>query len=269
MRNDRLKKTVLSLSCSAVFLSFFFAMSAFAEMDVLPGAAPPATPPTAPQQTMPQTMDAPPMQPPASAPAPVVNPQPSGFYYYCESYKAYYPTVGSCPESWVAIPVAAPPPTNMGWGLRPVTLEPAPEERDVVGRPNVLSAEIFGRALNYSLDFDRQLSDYVSLGVGFSYWDDSLHWNTYQASVTAIPLYMNFYSSQRESRGFLSVGADLIRVSNPGDSGETFENSGVAGTVGGGFEFRDQHGFLARLAAFLIIGRSTLFNPALSIGVSF
>jgi hypothetical protein len=29
---------------------------------------------------------------------------PERYWYYCESYRAYYPTVGYCPEGWRAIP---------------------------------------------------------------------------------------------------------------------------------------------------------------------
>ena len=38
-------------------------------------------------------------------PAPVYSqpPQP-GYWYYCPSAGAYYPTVGSCPEPWVPVP---------------------------------------------------------------------------------------------------------------------------------------------------------------------
>ena len=29
-----------------------------------------------------------------------------GYWYYCRSYGAYYPSVESCPEEWVPVPVS-------------------------------------------------------------------------------------------------------------------------------------------------------------------
>ena len=38
------------------------------------------------------------VQPPAPA-----TPAPTAYWYYCESAKAYYPYVPSCPETWVKV----------------------------------------------------------------------------------------------------------------------------------------------------------------------
>lgn len=41
------------------------------------------------------------------APPVVMAPPPpptQRYWYYCESYRAYYPTVGYCPEGWRALP---------------------------------------------------------------------------------------------------------------------------------------------------------------------
>lgn len=45
--------------------------------------------------------------PPPVVVAPVVAPpppRPQRLWYYCESYRAYYPTVNYCPEGWVTVP---------------------------------------------------------------------------------------------------------------------------------------------------------------------
>lgn len=45
--------------------------------------------------------------PPPVVVAPVVAPpppRPQRMWYYCESYRAYYPTVNYCPEGWVTVP---------------------------------------------------------------------------------------------------------------------------------------------------------------------
>lgn len=53
-------------------------------------------------------------QPPATAPAPVtVQAQPpQQYWYYCDSRKAYYPYVASCPQAWRPVPAQPPVPTQ-------------------------------------------------------------------------------------------------------------------------------------------------------------
>lgn len=42
-------------------------------------------------------------EPPAYAQA-TPAPPPQGYWYYCPSAQAYYPTAPSCPEAWVKVP---------------------------------------------------------------------------------------------------------------------------------------------------------------------
>ena len=35
--------------------------------------------------------------------------QPSGYWYYCETSRGYYPYVKDCPSGWKAVPPAPPP----------------------------------------------------------------------------------------------------------------------------------------------------------------
>jgi hypothetical protein len=37
-------------------------------------------------------------------------PQPVGWWYYCESARAYYPYVNACPTGWQRVPATPPPP---------------------------------------------------------------------------------------------------------------------------------------------------------------
>jgi hypothetical protein len=41
---------------------------------------------------------------PAFIEPPPVYVQPSGYWYYCPSARAYYPYVAACPEPWVPVP---------------------------------------------------------------------------------------------------------------------------------------------------------------------
>lgn len=40
---------------------------------------------------------------PAPAPAPAVQPAQTGFWYYCEKSKGYYPYVTRCPTGWLKV----------------------------------------------------------------------------------------------------------------------------------------------------------------------
>ena len=42
--------------------------------------------------------------PPVVEAPPVYGPDPSGYWYYCPSAGAYYPTVPACSEPWVPVP---------------------------------------------------------------------------------------------------------------------------------------------------------------------
>ncbi len=216
---------------------------------------------TNPSQALPPPV--PPTQPPASQES-----RSMGFYYYCGSTKAYYPTVASCPEPWIAIPLAAPP-AVMGQNQ----LEPKEDDstEPVSAHPNAASLEVFGRASIYSLDFDRAISDHITLGAGIAYWDAYQWWphNNYEASITVIPVYMNYYFTQDHARGFISAGADFINASQSGLGNGTFTQSGVAAVLGGGFECRNRSNFLFRLGGFLIVGRTTTLNPSIGLGIVF
>ena len=37
---------------------------------------------------------------------PTYDDQGSGYWYYCPSYGAYYPSVGTCTEAWVPVPAS-------------------------------------------------------------------------------------------------------------------------------------------------------------------
>ena len=43
-------------------------------------------------------------QQPAAPAAPAAPTAPTGYWYYCPSAKAYYPSAPSCPEEWVKVP---------------------------------------------------------------------------------------------------------------------------------------------------------------------
>jgi hypothetical protein len=59
-------------------------------------------PPTYVQQ--PAAPPAPPPPPPPAPPAPRAPSAQQTYWYYCESARAYYPNVPTCPEPWIKVP---------------------------------------------------------------------------------------------------------------------------------------------------------------------
>jgi hypothetical protein len=43
-------------------------------------------------------------EPPVYIERRAVESRPSSYWYYCESARAYYPSVPTCPERWVKVP---------------------------------------------------------------------------------------------------------------------------------------------------------------------
>jgi hypothetical protein len=249
---------------------FFFSVTTLAQM---PPAAEPAQPSASAPTSAPTLIAAPPSAAIAPSPstAPVISPAatpaaPAGFYYFCARTTAYFPTVADCADGWIAIPVGSPPPAFERRSPEFFTQEP----NDVVqGRPNSATLEIGGQSLYYSLNIDHALNNHWTLGIGISYWEDSNWWRSYQSSITVVPVYANYYFTEKQRRGFISFGADWINSSNPGYSNSTFTNSGVAGVVGGGYEHRANSGFILRLGGSLIVGRSVSLSPFASFGLTF
>lgn len=188
------------------------------------------------------------------------------YTFYCEKTNAYYPTVTICAEGWIAIPMGQPVAARPWVGAVPFY----PNSVEAVEeRPNVLSIELLGRALVYSLDYDRAISSHVTLGLGISSWQASAWWNNYTATVTVVPVYLNFYFSESPSRGYLTGGADWISVTQSGNNSNVFNNNGVAAVFGGGYESRSNEGFIFRASIYVIAGQSISVQPALSLGYAF
>ena len=45
-------------------------------------------------------------EPPVVAAPPEYVPGADGYWYYCQSAGAYYPTAPSCPEPWIPVPAS-------------------------------------------------------------------------------------------------------------------------------------------------------------------
>lgn len=119
-------------------------------------------------------------------------------------------------------------------------------------RPNALSVEILGRGGAYSLNYDHSMSDSVGLGVGFAYY--GLNVDGVSASIAVIPVYVDYYFSPDNHRGFLTGGVDVVIISAKIDNWGAFKGSGALGVLGGGYEYRGDGGFLFRVAPYMMVG---------------
>ena len=202
---------------------------------------------------------------PATPPTAVPPAPPSGaFFYFCQKSNAYFPTVKTCDEGWVAVPT--------GPSIQLIQFpEPAPPatEETTRSQPNAVSIEILGRALSYSLDYDRAISPSLTLGIGISSWQSNNWWQDYHSTVTVVPVYANYYFSEKPRRGFISAGVDWISVTEAGYNDNTFSNNGFAAVIGGGYEVHDTSGFLLRLGGYAIAGRSFIISPSAVLGYAF
>jgi len=203
---------------------------------------------------------APPTGPTAAAP----TPPPGAFFYYCQATNSYYPNVPTCDAGWIAVPVGQAIP------IMPI-FRPLPRatEQTVQSQPNSVDLEFFGRALFYSLDYDRAVSAHVTLGIGISSWEAHSWSHDYDGTVTVVPAYANYYFSLNPNRGFVTVGVDWIHVNHAGYNNDTFMNNGFAGVAGGGYEMREHSGLLLRLGGILIAGRTAMVSPLASVGFGF
>jgi hypothetical protein len=142
-------------------------------------------------------------------------------------------------------------------------------------RPSALTFELLGRGGVYSFDYDYAVSEAVAVGAGLSAYSatvDNGAGNTVSASLVIIPVYLDYYFSPSNSRGFLTGGLDLVSGSvSFSDSGSgVIRGSGALPVIGGGYEYRADNGFIFRAAPYLLFGGGQVaFTIGLSAGVAF
>lgn len=128
---------------------------------------------------------------------------------------------------------------------------------------NFIGLELLGRAMGYSVNFDRSLEKKFSLGGGFSYYQ----WNFENSEVTSImiPVYMQYYFAGHNShRGFAALSTTLgyNKVTSNGEKiyeryqdnylySVAADGTSVYPDLGLGYEFRARSGFTARVTSYL------------------
>lgn len=143
--------------------------------------------------------------------------------------------------------------------------------------PSVVSVEMLGRAMLWSINYDQVLNDNMSVGVGYGSVSTFLRGTDIDSgrSATFIPAYMNYYFIQDGNSPFITAGVSLITnhasVKNydTATGGLELPASSVMPTFGGGFESRSDNQFLFRAAGYLIAGRRIAPWLGFSFGYAF
>jgi hypothetical protein len=147
-------------------------------------------------------------------------------------------------------------------------------EHTRVTNPNALGFEIFGRALQYGFQFDRVISDDLAAGVGFGFTPTERADGTdANQKATLFPVYVNYYFTRDAGSLLATAGATLVS-----DHGEVsglksalgsleFPSNAILPTVGLGYENRGDTGFLFRVNAYAIAGKSIV--PWLGFGFGY
>lgn len=152
---------------------------------------------------------------------------------------------------------------------------PARADEMRTARPNAVSFEFFGRNITYNLAYDRALGPDWAVGVGLGRVGlRDLSGTEVGESAMLLPLYAHYYLFRDASSPYITVGATFMisgaaplrRTNSP--TLEFPENS-LLTSVGVGYESRSHIGFLFRVAAYIIGGKTVLPWVGASAGWSF
>ena len=133
-------------------------------------------------------------------------------------------------------------------------------------RRNGMSLELLGRGLLYSLNYDYLITDNLALGAGVASYSFSS--GSANSSAWIIPIYANYYLTGGKHRWFATGGANMILASGSSGDGDRVTGSGVAGVLGGGYEYKSAGGFLFRAAPYVFVGKASGAWLGLSFGYS-
>ncbi|MBS1961015.1 MAG: hypothetical protein JST04_02280 [Bdellovibrionales bacterium] len=143
--------------------------------------------------------------------------------------------------------------------------------------PSVVSIELLGRSMLYSVNFDQALNENMSAGFGLGSSSMNIHNTDLDAnkSATFLPAYFDYYFLNAAGSPYVTAGVTLIlnhsSVKGTDTSTGNLEipSSPVMPTVGGGYEYRSDTGFLFRVAGYLVAGRSLTPWLGFSFGYAF
>lgn len=127
-------------------------------------------------------------------------------------------------------------------------------------RPNFVSGEIGGRAIIYSVNFERFLTNRVGIGAGL------MGFGTSGGAVGLVPFYVSFIPVGEIHSMYCSAGATAAAGSA---NWETLDAAWL-GTFSLGYQYQSETGFFARPTMNMIYnGDGWLILPGVAVGGSF
>jgi hypothetical protein len=134
-----------------------------------------------------------------------------------------------------------------------------PESVQAQERPNLVGGEIAGRALAYSVNYERNFKR-AGLGVGFATWRID------RKFIAIVPMYVSYKPVGQKHSLYLSAGATVGSVTDTLFA----EKTAVFGTATIGYERLSESGFVLRPTLnFLITRDDHLWWPGLLLGYRF
>jgi len=128
------------------------------------------------------------------------------------------------------------------------------------GGPNFIGVELLGRAFLYSINYERYITQRFGIGVGIATWEID------NRVIGIFPLYMSVTPIGHKHGPYFTAGMTVgVRAS-------TFYDSPTAalGTVGAGYQYTSDRGFVIRPTLHMIFDRQNrAFWPGITIGRRF
>jgi hypothetical protein len=129
---------------------------------------------------------------------------------------------------------------------------------------NLLGGEVLGRAMVYSLNYERMLGARFGAGAGFAFWGNG------EENFTLVPLYLSFTPVGRRHALYTSAGATIGTSNVPLFTTSTQREGFAFGTVTAGYQFRSSRGYILRPVVHFVYGRdSSILWPGFTIGRTF
>ncbi|MCB9555920.1 MAG: hypothetical protein H6707_07440 [Deltaproteobacteria bacterium] len=129
-----------------------------------------------------------------------------------------------------------------------------------VERPNLVTVELMGRGVLYSVNYERYLTSWFGLGVGAMGFGNS------DGGLGMFPVFVSFNPVGDEHSLYLSAGATFL----VGDTRFFSAISTVFGNAQAGYQMQLRGGFVLRATAnFLFSEHGWLIWPGVNLGGSF
>jgi hypothetical protein len=129
---------------------------------------------------------------------------------------------------------------------------------------NMLGGEALGRAMAYSVNYERTLGARFGVGAGATFWGNG------DENLTLIPVYVSATPVGRRHALYLAVGATIGTTNIPLFTYSTGREGFALGTATVGYQFRSSRRYIIRPVVHYIYGsNSGMFWPGVTIGRTF